>query len=160
MKTSFSFRRSWLDAINMINDAALRAEITAAVVNYGLTGELTPSDSDIVNAIVTLIISQIPRKRDAAKPPVTKPVADAEEPATNHVEEKHFFPESHAYGTFADENLHTRLYPFPGYPDIQFYGPTNKSNIAARRKLVDDLLPYDRHKLNGTEAAGSPPLPT
>ena len=50
MKTSFSFRRSWLDAINMINDAALRAEITAAVVNYGLTGELTPSDSDIVNA--------------------------------------------------------------------------------------------------------------
>ncbi len=60
---SFSFRRTWLEAVNKITDAALRAEIIATVVNYGLTGELAESSSDVVNAMAALIISQIPRKR-------------------------------------------------------------------------------------------------
>ena len=60
---SFSFRRTWLEAVNKITDAALRAEIISTVVNYGLTGELAESSSDVVNAMAALIISQIPRKR-------------------------------------------------------------------------------------------------
>ena len=63
MKKSFSFRRSWLDAINLIEDETLRAEITLIVVNYGLTGELTESSSDVVNAMVALIVSQITRRQ-------------------------------------------------------------------------------------------------
>lgn len=56
MKKSFSFRRKWMEAINKIEDVALRAEITMAVVTYGLTGEMPCSESDVVNAMVTLII--------------------------------------------------------------------------------------------------------
>ncbi len=63
-KKSFSFRRQWLDAINIISDEKLRREIISIIVNYGFTGQLTTSASDVVNAMVSLIISQIPRKRD------------------------------------------------------------------------------------------------
>ena len=63
MKKSFSFRRKWLDAINLIEDAAIRAEITLAVIEYALNGTPVSSESDVVQAMAALIISQMPKRR-------------------------------------------------------------------------------------------------
>ena len=70
--SKFSFRRAWLDAINQIKNVAIRAEITHAVVHYGLTGERLATKSDVVDAMLSLIIAQIPKKR-ASRPATPEP---------------------------------------------------------------------------------------
>lgn len=164
MKSSFSFHRKWLDAINMIEDAAIRAEIISTVVNYGLTGELVRSESDVVNAMAALIISQISRGKNSSSAIPGKEASTVnDEPVT--AKSQNSAPAStlspaptatsasarvathvsslYGNGAFMDADELRGYYPYSGYPEIMFLGETNESNAEARRKLVEERLSAD-----------------
>lgn len=151
--SKFSFRHAWLDAINQIKNAAIRAEITHAVVHYGLTGERLATKSDVVDAMLSLIIAQIPKKRaprQTTPEPDVRPEIEPEEcnASSDPTDGAHVAdaapttPPASVYAEPAQSPRRRITYAgHGGQPGGDTVPP--RGTAAARRKLMADLASFD-----------------
>ena len=74
----FKFKSSWLDAINLISDPAVRAELALAIIDYGINGRKPVCLSEMAQVVMALIMPEI----DAANRP-RKPRKGADAPTAD-----------------------------------------------------------------------------
>ena len=57
--TQFTFRKSWLDAINRIHAKSTRSRLIQAIITYAFTHEFTLTGNSTIDSLMTLIADQI-----------------------------------------------------------------------------------------------------
>lgn len=71
-RENFKFQRSWLDAINLISDPAVKAELAMAIIDYGINATPPAGLSEMAQVVMALIMPQIDaaarRSRSKAAP--------------------------------------------------------------------------------------------
>lgn len=59
MQRDFKFKKSWHDAISLISDPAVKAEVTLAIIRYGVSGEVTSGLSGMAQMVMAIVMPEI-----------------------------------------------------------------------------------------------------
>ena len=63
---SFRFKESWLKAVEAIADPTIQSELMLAIARYGINGTFTPSENDVVNAVMAIVMAETESSRPSA----------------------------------------------------------------------------------------------
>lgn len=81
-RRNFKFRACYHEALNLVADPAERAELAMAIVTYGTTGEVLPTERETVRVAMALIMPMIDadcrRSARTRKPKAPQPAPESD----------------------------------------------------------------------------------
>lgn len=149
-RTKFTFKQNYYEAVSLISDPAVQAELILAITDYGINGVVYQGDSEIIKVAMALIMPQIDRenrryvieetvKTDEALQPAVQETSDAQKPEIDP------FPDRNEFHEWVKDNA-PNVYKRFGWQNIyhDYYELVVKHDFASVKTILSKLDEDDR----------------